>query len=442
MRKKPLKQKRMKVVVIGNGIGGFSAASNIRRLDDQCDISIISNENHPIYSACVLPDYISGEIPRERVFVKSMEDYEKLGIRTIFGDQAKEVDPIAKMVCTERDETVSFDKLVLATGSRAVILGGLKKGVFNLKTLQDADEILRHGGKKVVVIGAGPIGIEVGIALSHRGYRVSILEMMDHVLPLGLDALGANKVKAILKEHEIEVFNSERCESVRGTDQVTGVVTNRREIECDTLVWAVGMRPSVDLAAKSGIRVGDKGGICVNPRMETSVPDIYACGDCIESNDILTGEPYPNLFWHNANRQGAVAARNCAGLPTNYPGSHNLLNVDVFGNHVAGFGFTEAAVKRFRDLKAFEGNPLPISIVEREKNGSYYRLVMAGDRCMGAQFLNIDLTQRVIGLIWSFMLQKRSVEGLRKVLEDERLLSQKPWLRRMRPLFMGGRVVG
>lgn len=432
----------MKVTVIGNGIAGFSAASTLRHLDGQCEITVMSGESSPLYSPCVLADYISGDIPRERVFVKSVQDYGRHSLTLLLGHEVKEIDPARKYVLADDGASVPFDKLVLATGSRAIILSELKRGIFKLKTIKDADEILKHRGTKVVVIGAGPIGIEVAIALYHRGYRVSILEMMDHVLPLGLDTMGANKVKAILEEHGIEVFSGERSERILGTDQVKGVVTNRQEIECDTLVWAVGMRPNIELAAKSGIQVGDKGGIRVNPRMETSLPDIYACGDCIESNDILTGEPYPNLFWHNANRQGAVAARNCAGLPTNYPGSHNLLNVDVFGNHVAGFGFTEAALNRFRDLKAFEGNPPRISIIEKEKNGSYYRLVIAGDRCMGAQFLNIDLTQRAMGLFWSFILQKRSMEGLLKILENEGLLSHKPWLRRVRPFFMGARAVG
>ena len=431
----------MKVVVIGNGIAGFSAASTLRHLDRQFEITVISGESNPLYSPCILADYVSGEIPRERVFVKSLSDYERHSMRLLLGHEVKEIDPPGKGVLMDDGLPIPFDKLILATGSRAVTLGGLKKGIFKLKTLQDADEILKHAGKKAVVIGAGPIGIEVGIALLRRGFRVSILEMMDHVLPLGLDALAASKVKAVLEEHEIEVFNGERFESVHGTNRVTGVVTNRRKIECDTLVWAVGMRPNVELAAKSGIRLGDKGGITVNPRMETSVPDIYACGDCVESNDILTGEPYPNLFWHNANRQGVVVARNCAGFPTDYPGSHNLLNVDVFGNHVAGFGFTEAALNRFRDLKAFGGNPLRISILERENNGSYYRLVIAEDRCMGAQFLNVDLTQRALGLLWSFILQKRSVEELLKILENEGLLCHKPWLRRLRPFFRGAKAV-
>lgn len=428
----------MKVIIIGNGIGGFSAAKKLRHLDFPCEVTVISAEPYPLYSACVLPDYISGEIPRERTFVKSMEDYEKLGVHALFGDQVKEVDPIDKRVFTERGETFSFDKLILATGSEPIVFGELKRGIFKLKTLKDADEILKHSGKKAVVIGAGPIGIEIGIALLKRGYRVSMIEMMEHVLPLGLDVKGASKVRSMLEERGIEVFTGEQSVEALGKEEVEGIKTNQQELECDTLIWAVGMRPRVELAKQGGIEIGEKGGIRVNSHMETSIPDIYACGDCVESNDILTGETYPNLFWHNANQQGIMVARNCAGLSTEYPGSQNLLNVDVFGNHVAGFGFTEAALNRFRGIKTFDGKLTDISIIEREKNGTYYRLVIVGDRCMGAQFINLDLSLRAMGLIWSFMLRKRSVEGLLKIFGDKELLYHKPWLRRLRPFFMGG----
>lgn len=429
---------KMKVLIIGNGIGGFSAATKLRHLDFPCEVTILSAEPYPLYSACVLPDYISGEIPRERTFVKSMEDYETLGVHALFGDQVKEVDPIAKRVFTERGGKIPFDKLILATGSEPIVFGEPKRGMFKLKTLKDADEILKHGGRKAVIIGAGPIGVEIGIALFKRGYSVSMIEMMENILPLGLDVKGALKVKSMLEERGIEIFTGERSEETLGKEEVEGIKTNKRELDCDTLIWAVGMRSRVELAKQGGIEIGEKGGIKVNSWMETSIPDIYACGDCIESNDILTGEPYPNLFWHNANQQGMVVARNCAGVSTDYPGSQNLLNVDVFGNHVAGFGFTEAALNRFRGIKAFNGKLADISIIEREKNGTYYRLVIVGDRCMGAQFINVDLSQRAMGLIWSLMLRKRSVEGLLKILRDEKLLCHKPWLRRLRPFFMGG----
>jgi hypothetical protein len=158
----------------------------------------------------------------------------------------------------------------------------------------------------------------------------------------------------------------------------------------------------------------------------------------VESDDILTGEAYPNLFWHNANQQGRVVARNCAGFSTDYPGSQNLLNVDVFGNHVAGFGFTEATLRKFKDIEALKGKGSDITIIERENNDSYYKLVIIGDQCMGAQFINVDLSQRAMGLIWSLVLRKRSIGSLLRILGDEELLCHKPWLRRLRPLFLGG----
>jgi NADH oxidase (H2O2-forming) len=386
----------------------------------------------------VLPNYISGEIPLERIFVKSKKNYRDLGLHTRLGREVKEIDAKNKKVAMDHGKSISYDKLILATGSEPIVFGELKRGIFKLKTLRDADDILKHRAKKAVVIGAGPIGVEIGIALFKRGYHVSMIEMMEHVLPLGLDVKGALKVRSMLEERGIRVFTGERSEEALGKEEVEGIRTHKRELECDTLIWAVGMSPRVGLAKHAGIDVGDKGGIRVNSRMETSLQDVYACGDCVESEDLLTGEPYPNLFWHNANRQGRVVARNCAGLPTDYPGSHNLLNVDVFGNQVAGFGFTEAALRKFKDIDALKGKEPELSIVEREKDGSYYKLVILGDQCMGAQFINLDLSQRAMGLIWSLMLRKRSVEGLLKILGDKELLCHKPWLRRLRPFFMGG----
>jgi NADH oxidase (H2O2-forming) len=428
----------LKVVVIGNGIGGFSAASTLRSLDDRCGITVISAEPHPLYSACVLPDYISGEIPLKRIFVKSKKDYRDLGIHTLLEREVKEIDAENKKVAMDHGKSISYDKLILATGSEPIFFGELKRGIFKLKTLKDADNILKHRAKKAVVIGAGPIGVEIGIALFKRGYRVSMIEMMEHVLPLGVDVKGGLKVRSMLEERGIRVFTGERSEKALGKEEVEGIRTNKRELECDTLIWAIGMRPRVGLAKHAGINIGDRGGIRVNSRMETSLQDVYACGDCVESEDILTGEPYPNPFWHNANRQGMVVARNCAGLSTDYPGSQNLLNVDVFGNHVAGFGFTEAALRKFKDIDSLKGRESDISIVEREKDDSYYKLVILGDQCMGAQFINLDLSQRAMGLIWSLMLRKRSVEGLLKILGDRELLCHKPWLRRLRSFFMGG----
>jgi len=422
----------MKVGVIGNGIAGFSAASTLRRLSDTCQVTMIAPETTPLYSACVLPDYIAGKIPRENTFVKTPEEYEHLGIDTLFGREVCAIDPSMKVVTLDDGRVLKFDKLILALGSDPIVFGERKEGIYTLKTLGDADAMREHTGKKAAVIGAGAIGIEVATALHQRGYEVTIIEMLARVLPLGLDQRGADTVREILEENGITVFTGERAVNIVGRDCVEALVTDKREVPCDTLIWAVGMRPSVEVARQAGITTGDKGGIRVDSHMETTIPGIYACGDCVESNDILTGEPYLNLFWHNANRQGSVAAYNCFGIEKEYTGSQNMLNVDIFGNHVVGFGFTEADLYRFKDIKALKGKLDDVSIIEREEDGSYYRLVVVGDRCMGGQFINIA---KDLGLVWSIMFQKKSITALRKTCESEELMRRRPWVGRLRPFL-------
>lgn len=422
----------MRVVVIGNGIAGFSAASTIRRLNESCNVTMIARETTPLYSACVLPDYISGKIPRDHTFVKTEEEYSRLDILTHFGLEAKEIHPHGRTVSLDDGRSIPYDSLILATGSDAIVFGERKKGIFKLKTLEDADDILQHRGKRAVVIGAGAIGIEIAIALHARAYEVAIVEMMDQVLPLGLDQRGADKVRGMLEERGIAVFNGEHAIRTLGGERVEGLATDKRELGCDTLIWAVGMRPQVELARQAGIAIGQTGGIRVDAHMETSAPEIYACGDCVESSDILTGEPYLNLFWHNANRQGSVAAHNCIGQATAYPGSQNIVNVDVFGNQVVGFGFTEEAVHRFQDIPALRGKLADLSIIEHEQNGSYCRLVILGDRCMGGQFINVT---RDIGVLWSIMVKGTSIAGLLEMFANEAFMDRRPWLHRIRPFF-------
>ena len=269
----------------------------------------------------------------------------------------------------------------------------------SVKSLADADALIGHEGKKAVVIGSGAIGIEVAIALKKRGYDVEVLEALSKILPLGLDEKAAQRVQEVLGKNGIDVALNETAAVIMGDTKIEGVKTDRRELKCDTIVWAIGMKPNVDLARAAGIRVGPKGGIEVNSRMETSVSRVYACGDCIETNDLISGKTSLNLFWHNANRQGRVAGCNSVGFPSEYLGSENLLNLDVFGRHIVGFGLTASALK--------EGgiDPANISVIEDEKENTYSRLVFAENRCVGAQFINPG---REAGLILGACASKKA----------------------------------
>ncbi len=394
---------KTRVVIIGNGIAGFSAAAAARRLSVESEIVMTSAETETLYSPCVLPDYISGKINSEKTQLRTFEDYARLRVDTRFGRWVTRVDASANRAWLDNGESLPFERLILALGSHAVEMGRHKPGAFVVKSLADADSLIEHKGRRAVVVGAGPIGVEVAIALKKRGYEVRIIEALARILPVGLDQMAADRVQAVLEENGIDVAPSEMAAAVLGEGKVRGLKTNRRDLECDTIVWAIGMKPNVGLARAAGIQVGSKGGIVVNSRMETSLRGIYACGDCVETKDIISGRTSLNLFWYNANRQGRVAGCNSVGFPSDYHGSENLMNLDVFGHHVVGFGRTAAA------LKEAGADPAKISVIEDEEKNTYSRLVFTDSRCVGAQFINPG---REAGLLWGFARQRKSIDLL------------------------------
>jgi NADH oxidase (H2O2-forming) len=422
----------MKVVIIGNGIAGFSAAAAARRLSAEPEITITSAERESLYSPCVLPEYISGRIHRENTYVKGIGDYERLGIKTLFGRKAEKVEVSPGRVWLDSGESVSFDRLIVAAGSSAIEIGDRKRGSFVVKSLADADALIRHEGRKAVVVGSGAIGIEVAAAVRMRGYEVEVLEGLPRVLPQGMDGKAAERVKKTLEGNGIKVTVNEKADAVIGADQVEGLKTSRRELECDTVVWAIGMRPNVALAQEGGIEIGIKGGIKVNAHMETNIDGIYACGDCTEAMDLMTGKPALNLFWHNATRQGAVAGSNSVGWNSAYAGSENLMNFSVFGEHVVGFGRTVSALKE-------DGvQPERISMIEAEKEKSYYRLIFLDRKCLGAQFIN---PPKEIGLIWNLIRKGSRMDAVLHSIRHEEALSSKSWVRRVSSFFFGENLV-
>jgi NADH oxidase (H2O2-forming) len=417
---------KKRIVIIGNGVAGFSAAAAIRRLSAGAEITMISAETESLYSPCVLPEYISGRICRENTYVKTLEDYDRLGVKILFGQRVEKVEPGAARIWLENGERLSFDRLILAVGSRAIEIGDRKRGSFVVKSLADADALIRHRGRKAVVVGSGAIGIEVAVALKTRGYDAEVLEGLPRILPLALDQKAADIVKKILEENGIRVAVHERATAVGGAENIEGLRTDRRERECDTVVWAIGMKPHVELAREAGIKVGIQGGIDVDPHMETNVEGVYACGDCVETNDIVTGRSALNLFWHNAARQGGAAGCNSIGHTLDYPGSENLLNFQVFGQHVVAFGRTVSGLKE-------DGvNPDRISIIEREEEKAYTRLVVLDRRCVGAQFIN---PPKDAGLIWNLIRNGKTVDSILNSFRTERALRSRGWIPRLRPFF-------
>ncbi len=365
------------VVVIGNGIAGNSACVAIRELDSTVPITLVSAEDTPAYSACVLAYYLGGDIPRSRVFIRNPGDYERLGINRQLGQEVVGLDVKERKIFLSH-KTLGFDRLIMAMGSEPVlppVIGKGLKGVFTFKTLADVESIMTHKPQKAVVIGAGPVGIEAAVGLRKMGVQVYLIDVLS-VLPQAFDEKASELIKSIMERNGVKVFTFEKVKSIEGGGKIKKVVTDKRSIDCDTIVVATGMRPNVKLAKIAGIKVGDLGGIEVNQYLETSIEGTYACGDCIESWDVLTQKRALNLLWANAREQGRLAGMNCLGKNKAYAGSANVRSFNVFGEEAASFGYTASAL---RDKTT--------ELVEKQTTAGYYRLVFRDGKLAGGQWI-------------------------------------------------------
>jgi len=419
-------EKKKRFVIVGNGIAGLSAAYAIRRLNKEAEIKIISEERHPTYSPCVLPDYLSGEISREKVFVREFPDYSRENIQLITSERAIAVDPDKKKIILQA-ESLAYDKLIVATGGKPVIppiRGTRRKGVFTFKSIEDGDSICRWKGHTAVVVGSGPIGVETSLALKTRGYRVFLIELLDRILPQIFDEYPSRLIEDALKSVGIDVGTQEKVIEILGEERVEGILSDRRKIECDTVVLATGMRPEKGFV-EGILEQGRLGGIKVNNRMRTSLEDVYACGDCVEAQSLIDGQPMLSLLWHNARRQGEIAGSNAAGFLKTYPGSLSITGVEVAGLRAISVGSIGAGVDS------------GLEIIEVKRSRGYRRLVLSKGVLVGVQSIDWD---EDLGLFLAAILRKEKLKTYQDLISF-----RKPLLRSFKQFPFGrklNRVVG
>jgi len=410
----------MNVVIVGNGIAGNETAFTLRALDENTGITILSAEKFPEYDPCSLPYFLAGDVERESVFRKTREDYKNENIHLVLDHRVVSIDPDAKKIHTEKGKRIPYDKLVLAHGGSLVIppIKGIeKKGILGFKQLEEADRLARHRGRTAVVIGAGPIGVEVAEALKKKGYEVTIIELLDWILSTLFDEPAGRRLEKALKDSGVSVLTGEKVLKIEGNSRVTGVVTDRRQLPADTVVIATGMVPGNALAETAGIEVGM--GIKVNEKMETRVEDIYACGDCVEIVDACTGEYGMYQLKHNAIEQARIVARNILGEDAAYPGAYLFARAHFFDTHAATVGMTMGTVCNIGYAE----------IIERESGESYLRVLLKDGKITGAQA--IGTYADYIGLFLSAMWRQDDINLLRQDWEKIcRPGSPYPWTHR------------
>src|SRR5574340_955679 len=279
----------MRYIIIGGSAAAISAVESIRSLDRESPIDLFSDEETPLFSRVLLPYYVAEELSKPLLNFRSSDFFETNKVTAHLGVKVTELNPTAKTVKPADGKEYAFDKLLLATGGRAIvppIPGVEKERISTLKTMADAERIYAMQGKRAVVIGAGSIGVEACISLTRRGIKATLLEQLGQVMPTVFDAEAAAIVRKRIEDLGIEVFTGEKAVQFKGDKRVTGVVTDNRELPCDMVVLSVGVRPQTELAVQAGLKLGDMKGIRVDETMMTSAPDVYAAGDVAETHDI------------------------------------------------------------------------------------------------------------------------------------------------------------
>ncbi len=312
-----------KIVIVGSNAAGVSAASAARKLNRKANITLITEESYPSYSRCGLPYVIAGDISRfEDLVIFPQSYFQMMRFNLLTQTSVKYVNPNEKVLTVEnidgKTNTISYDKLILATGAQPFIppIRGVKKReVFTLRNIQDGLMISKQviAGKQAVIIGAGFVGLELAHALSIRGVKVMIVEMMPHILPTLLDQDMAIKTHERIVEKGVTIIAGKAVEEINGKEKVEEVVVENEIYTTDLVIVATGVRPRTELANQAGLKIGSTRGIIVNQKMETTIPDIYAAGDCVESRNIVTDQPTLCQLGTTAMRQGKVAGINAAG---------------------------------------------------------------------------------------------------------------------------------
>ena len=394
----------MKIVIVGNGIAGNQVAFTLSRLNQDNEITIVSAEGVPEYDPCSLPYFLAGDIDRENVFRKSEEDYISHGITVRYDTKVVSIDPVKKKIVSDKGDEIAYDRLVLSHGGDLFIppIEGIKNpGVYSCKQLMETDKLNAHKGSSAVVIGSGAIGIEAAEALKKRGYEVYIIEVLDWILPTLFDEAAGKRLVAAMEGHGIRVCTGEKVLRIEGDNGVTGVVTDKRQIPCDTVVVATGVVPGVALAKTAGIETGR--GIKVNLKMETSVQDIYACGDCVETVDASTGETVMFQLKHNALEQGRVAARNIGGIETIYNGAYAFARAHFFSTHAVTFGKTLRGLEPVKDQ---------VEVMAQEDGDDFINVMLVDGKVAGGQAIGRYADE--VGLIVQAMWRREDIHRLKQ----------------------------
>jgi NADPH-dependent 2,4-dienoyl-CoA reductase/sulfur reductase-like enzyme/rhodanese-related sulfurtransferase len=358
----------LKTLIVGGVAAGPKTACRLKRLLPEAEITIIDQDNLISYGGCGIPYYVSGDVSDEKElrntsFHMTRDEaffMKAKGVKVLTRTRVLAIDRSAKALKIENldsgeQRSLPYDKLVLCTGAAPNILpipGTDLDGVFTVGDLHKAiaikERLARGEVGRAVIIGGGAIGVEMAEAFADLwGAEATILEFMPQLLPSILDPVVAAMLAKHLRDKGVTIHTGEGARAIEADarGRACRVVTEHRAIEADIVIMAAGVRPRGGLARAAGLLVSPRGGIIVDERLQTSDPDIFAAGDCIETTHLVSGKKCHGPLGSLANRQGRIVADNLAGLSSRFPGWGGSFIMKAFEVCVGATGLTLAAAR-------------------------------------------------------------------------------------------------
>jgi len=396
-------------LIIGNSAAGINAIEAIRERDKKGKITLVDQEDTPVYSKPLLSYYIAGKVDDEKLLYRPRDFYEKNEVVTLFGQKATAINPKQKKVFLDSGE-ISCDQLLLATGSSPIfpnLKGVHLKGVFVVRKFADAKGILERTrqARDVLFVGGGFVSLRTAYALHQRGLKVTIVVASDQLLSRSLDLEAANIVRTRLEQKGFKIITGRDVTQIEGREEVEGVSLDNGElVKAQLVVIGKGVRPNVSLARDSGIRVNK--GILVDDYLQTNQKHIYAAGDVAETFDVAREERALNALWPNATEQGHIAGLNMAGAKRKYAGSLGMNSLEFFDLPLISMGVTNPY-----DKEDFE------ILVKRVPEKNIYKKVVLKKGVVKGAILVGEIDRA--GLITGIIKEKTNVSAFKEELLEE-----------------------
>jgi len=362
-------------VIIGNSTAAIGAVEGIRKYDKNTIITIISDEPYHTYSRPLISYYLGGKVTEDNMRYRNKDFYEKNKVETILGVKAESVDFKNKKVLLNSGKSVSYSKLLIATGGKPFVppMEGLgKENIFGFIKLDDVKAIEKAAvpGSRAVVVGASFSGLKAVEALVHRGVDVTVIDIMSRIMPRVLDDTAASIARNVLEKRGVKVLLDNTVDKILGDSKATGVLLkDGTEIACDFIILAIGVRCNIDLVKDTAIKTNR--GIVINDKMETNVPDVYAAGDVAEGYNCIEGRMMEIAIIPNAYYQGETAGANMAGVEKHFKEGFIMNSMPLFDTPIISAGISE-------EKEGVEVN----SKFDEEKN-IYKKFYISGSRLVG-----------------------------------------------------------